>query len=752
MEKTRAQINKKAADKVASVNYLNLIKSNLGTVLLISLVVFSLTLLYAITTTDIYRSTVVLKISEPQGSSILKNPFQDALGGSSTDRYIANEIEVMKNRSIREMVATEIIDSFKQIGKTDNFSLVLNKSKNLFEEEKPSVRSYKSLASVLTENVKIEQKDGLDFIQLSVESPSPAEAALIANTYAEVYRKYNLADSRKQLTKIREYLEQQKEEKQNELILAEENLKTYQLQGGGVQLNQQALTLIQTTTQFEAQKNQTKVEMSLAKEKLTQLKQELKKRNGSVTQFEAMVSTQPEIDILRKEIASLQIQKTKALSSNSGVNTSAFVKDYDSRIAKLQKKLNTLIQEQQERLLSSSPDDLRALNKEIFQAQLEYETAKAKYNQLGGIISNYDSKFNQLPAQTLELARLERKKQAFEKMYTILEEKYQEALINEQSTPGNVVILSDARPAGKPAKPNRPLLAILGLLLGFGIAFGYVFLKDYFDKTIKTPDDVEKEGVNVLAWIPKFERKIDKSKKNAEIFVGGSQETAAGESYRSLRTRIQFSKITEGGKSILVTSTAPQEGKTTVSSNLAASFAQANKKTILLDCDLRIPRVNEVFGGQKSPGFTNYLFKQASFEDIVRKTDFENLFYIAAGTIPTNPSEILGSEQMKDFIEKLKREFDVVVIDSPPIMTITDAEILSHIVDMTILVLFAEKTEVEWLEEATTQLTGHGQKSFIGCVLNNFDFNSGYRSYNKYNHSKYYTRVNESKKKEWVKS
>ena len=495
------------------------------------------------------------------------------------------------------------------------------------------------------------------------------------------------------------------------------------------------------------------LEPSLQEENRPKKFSQLLKRDGSLNTWNEIQSARPEIELLRKEIAGVEIQKTKALSSgNSGVNGSAIINQYDSRIANLNNKLNTLVSENQERLLTSSPQELKQLTQEVFQAQVQYEGAKSQYSQLSGVIASYDSKFNQLPQQTLELARLQRKKMAYEKMFITLEEKYQEALINEQSTPGNVLILSDARTPGAPAKPNRPLLAIMGLFLGFGAAFGYIFLKDYFDKTVKTPDDIERENTNVLAWIPKFERKIDKSKKNAEIFVGGSQETAAGESYRSLRTRIQFSKITDGAKSILITSSAPQEGKTTVSSNLAASFAQSNKKTILLDCDLRIPRVNEVFGGQKSPGFTNYLFKQASFEDIVRKTDFENLFYIAAGTIPTNPSEILGSAQMKDFIEKLKNEFDIVVIDSPPVMTITDAEILSHIVDMTILVVFAERTEVDWLVESANQLTSHGQKSFIGTVLNNFDYNSGYRSYNKYNHSKYYTRVDKSKKKEWVES
>ena len=752
MEKTR-NVGSTKTDNKASISYLNLIKANLGLVLIISLIFFTVTLIYALTSSDVYRTSTILKVSEPQGKNILEaNPFE-ALGTSSTDRYIANEIEVMKNRTIRELVAQVVIDTFKQIGQTDNFDVILNQKSSLFGEDSPSVRSDKSLASVLSDNVEIKQKDGLDFIEIIVESGSPTEASLIANSYAQVYKDFNLADSRKQLTKVKEFLASQRDDKLNELIVAEDNLKVYQIQGGGVELNQQALNLIQTTSRFEAEKNQVQIEMSMTRETLSQLEQELTRRDASVSNWLDTQSKQPEIELLRKEIAQEQIQKTKALASASNsVNSSALIEKYDTKIANLNNKLDELINEYRSKVLASSPDELKELTQEIFQGQLKYETLKAQYNQLNQVVASYDRQFNQLPTQTLELARLERDRQSLEKLYTVLEAKYQEALINEQSTPGNVLIMSDARPPGAPAKPNRPLLAIMGLVLGFGAAFSFIFLRDYFDKTVKTPEDIEKESANVLAWIPKFEHKVDKSKKYSEIFVGGNAEAAAGESYRTLRTRIQFSKIAEGGKSILITSSAPQEGKTTVASNLAASFAQANKKTILLDCDLRIPRVNEVFGGLKSPGFTNYLFKQVPFEDIIRKTDFENLNYIAAGTIPTNPSEILGSDQMKDFIEKLKGEFDVVIIDSPPVMTITDAEVLSHIVDMSILVVFAEKTEVDWLIEATNQLTSHGQKSFIGTVLNNFDYNSGYRSYNKYNHSKYYSRVDETKQKEWVQS
>ncbi|MBK8944294.1 MAG: polysaccharide biosynthesis tyrosine autokinase [Ignavibacteriae bacterium] len=752
MEKVK-NFNSNSKNKSASVNYLNMLKSNLVLILTISLVIFSIILIYAISAPDIYTSTTVLKISEPQNKNILSDPLQAALGSSSTDRYIANEIEVMKNRSIREEVARVVIDSFKQIGNSEVFDLAVNKSSGIFENTKTQVRSDRSLAALLSENVTIEQVPSLDFIQINVESGSPKETAIIANAYANVYRDFNLRDSRKQLTKVKEFLALQRDEKFEELAVAEDDLRVYQAQGGGVELGEQALNLIRTTSEFEADQSRLQIEMSMAKENLARLKDEYHARNKTLSGWVESKSVEPEIEGLRNEIAAVEIQKTKALSgSNSGTNNSSLIDSYDQKLSNLNSRLKKIHGEYQDKVLSSTPTELKEITQELFQAELKYEGLKARYSSLNSVVASYDKKFNELPSKTLDFARLERKRQSLEKLYTVLEAKYQEALINEQSTPGNVLIMSDARVPGGPAKPNRPLLAIMGLILGFGVAFTYVFLKSYFDKTVKTPEDIEKESTNVLAWIPKFERKIDKTQKNAEILVGGSTEAAAGESYRSLRTRIQFSKITEGAKSILITSSAPQEGKTTVATNLAASFAQSNKKTIILDCDLRIPRVNEVFGGLKSPGFTNYLFKQASYDDILRKTDFENLFYIAAGTIPTNPSEILGSDQMKEFIEFLKSKFDIVVIDSPPVMTITDAEILSHIVDMSILVVFAEKTEVDWLIEATNQLTSHGQKSFIGTVLNNFDYNSGYRSYNKYNHSKYYSRVDETKQKEWVNS
>ena len=358
----------------ATVSYFNLLKTNLGLVLTISLVVFSISLIYAITASDIYVTKTVLKVSEPQGKSVLGNsPIELAMGSSSSDRYIANEIEVMLNRTIREEVGRVVLDSVKKMNNTDNFELVYYVDNNIFSDDDRSLRSNKGVASQLLRNVEIKQKGGLDFIEITVESQSPNEAALVANCYAQVYKEFNLADSRKLITQMKEFLADQRDAKFNELVVAEDNLKVYQIQGGGVELGQQALNLIQTTSQFEAEKNRVQIEMSMARESLTQLQQELRRRDISVSDYMASQSAQPEITMLREEIAKEQIQKTKALAAAGGnINTSDLIAKYDSKIANLNQKLNELLENSRAKILASSPEDLKQLNGEIFQAELKY--------------------------------------------------------------------------------------------------------------------------------------------------------------------------------------------------------------------------------------------------------------------------------------------------------------------------------------------------------------------------------------------
>ena len=243
------------------LDYINIIRSHLLMVIIISVVVFGISIAYALTSKDIYRSSSTLRISPPEGN-ILEMPLISEGLGSKADRFIANEIETMKNITIRKQVAQVILDSFQVLSQKDKFSLIINS--NYFNSKREVPKSEKAIAAMLSNIVKIEQKKGLDFIEISAESPSPFESSLIVNVYDNVYKKFNLLNSRKQVTRIRKFLESQKEEKRQELVIAENKYKLYQLKGGAIQLDEQAKNLIETISNLESKISSSSIELAIS--------------------------------------------------------------------------------------------------------------------------------------------------------------------------------------------------------------------------------------------------------------------------------------------------------------------------------------------------------------------------------------------------------------------------------------------------------------------------------------------------------
>lgn len=204
------------------------------------------------------------------------------------------------------------------------------------------------------------------------------------------------------------------------------------------------------------------------------------------------------------------------------------------------------------------------------------------------------------------------------------------------------------------------------------------------------------------------------------------------EAYRTLRTNIQFSAVDEEIKTILVTSSGPSEGKTTVASNLAISMAENGQRTLMIDCDQRKPRVHRVFELSNKAGISDILAGRVKFEDAVWTTDINNLQVLTAGTRPPNPSELLASAKMKAFVKALKDRYDSVIIDMPPVIAVTDAQIVSKYVDGCILVAAANQAEKEAVAKSADLLRKVNAK-VLGVVLNKMETkNSKY--YGKYYH------------------
>ncbi|HMU44116.1 MAG TPA: polysaccharide biosynthesis tyrosine autokinase [Ignavibacteriaceae bacterium] len=719
-------------------DYLNLIRNNIVPISLIVLTSLIVSIIYAIGAKDIYTSVASLKISKPQGS-ILESPILPEFSDYGSDRFIANEIEILKSYTTRQKVAEALMDSFAVFNSAEKFYLLLRHEFDS-KEDQHLLQSTDDIISLLANVVTIEQKRGLDIVDITVESPSAFEAALIANSYSSIYKSLNLEINRNQLTLVKEFLQQQKNEKQLELNQAEELLQSFQEKGGIIALDEQASVLINQISQFEAQKNAAEIDIQSTDKVLKNLKEALVKQDPKMAEYLESLSTESLFKAMQDQLAKYQLNRDMALTDkNINSENSPVIKEYDRKIKELQEKINEKLKVIKAGIFASSPDEVKQISQKILEAEVKTQSLKASMNVLDTILKNYDTKFNQLPKTSIEFARLQRNRESLEKLYVLVEERYQEALINEQSQPGNVLMIDSARKNEHPSKPNRLLIVLVGLVLGVGIAFAYIFVRNYFDNTVKTPDDMQNRNINVLSWIPQIEGVGLNGSKELEFIVAKKPDSIPSEAFRAMRTRIQFSKIEKDSlKTILITSSAPREGKTTIAVNLAGSYAQSNKKTLLLDCDLRKPRVHSIFAAQRYPGLIDYLFEQVKLEDIIRPTGMSNLSFISAGTIPPNPAEMLDSQQMKDFLQLMKNQFDIIIVDSPPIIAVTDSEILSTITDGSILVVSADATELDLLEKSV-QLIKNSGSSFLGTVLNNFSYKSGYGSYYKYYY--YYSRT-----------
>ncbi|MCB0748606.1 MAG: polysaccharide biosynthesis tyrosine autokinase, partial [Ignavibacteriae bacterium] len=483
-----------------------------------------------------------------------------------------------------------------------------------------------------------------------------------------------------------------------------------------------------TMTTLESKINATAIDKTIASETLIQLKNELKKNDASLSKYLESKATEPYLINLQKQIAEIEAQRDFALLNGTGSGkTKQNLKEFDDKLNTLKNKLKSSTDDYQTTLLTSSPQDIKEISRQIFEQEVKYNSLAASHKELLNYLKQYEERFDELPEASIDLARMERERISSEKIYLLLEEKYQEALINEQSTEGNVLVLNYAEIPTAPSSPNRMRIILIGLVLGAVLGIGFAIVSDQMDKSVKSPEDIENKDMELLGWIPEIQDFGEPPLK--ELIVLKKNDNVSTDAFKSLRTMLRYSRIDKESKMILITSSAPSEGKTLVSANLAGSYALAKNKTVLIDCDLRKPRVHNLFNQERVPGFTDYLVAKASYEEITRSAPIEDLFFIPAGTIPPNPTEILDSKGMKSFLARLAKDFDTVILDSPPLTTLADSLILSNLVDETILVARAYSTELDLLTKSVAMLKKLERPTFGGVLLNGFNLTRNYGSY-----------------------
>lgn len=297
----------------------------------------------------------------------------------------------------------------------------------------------------------------------------------------------------------------------------------------------------------------------------------------------------------------------------------------------------------------------------------------------------------------------------------------------------NVNVVDKAETASAPFNMNIVKDMLIYIFIGLLIGYGYIIFKFYFDTAIKSVDQVEnKLNLPMLGNIPFVKNK--KGKKLDELIVHENSKSIVSEGIKTLRTNLQFSSVDKKVKSILVTSSIPGEGKSFTSANLATAFAQSGQKVLLVDCDMRKGRQHYVFGVKNDSGLSNLLISddEKNYKNFFKQTKVENLFVLTMGTVPPNPSELLGSEKNKKIVNLFSQYFDIIIYDSVPINGLPDSLIMSQLVDKVVIVTELKYTPLELLENTKKSLE-KVNADIAGVVVNKIQLSqkSSY-TYNQY--------------------
>lgn len=305
---------------------------------------------------------------------------------------------------------------------------------------------------------------------------------------------------------------------------------------------------------------------------------------------------------------------------------------------------------------------------------------------------------------------------------------YENVRIAEASSLNNIIV---DEPARRPTNPIRPRIlqnTILAIVVGGMFAAGIVFLLEYLDNTVKNPPEIEQlTGLSTIGTIGQ----MDAATLRQGLVVAHRPRAPIAEAYRQLRTNLMFCLAAGDRHSILVTSPRAAEGKTTTAANLAVALAQAANTVIIVDSDLRRPTIHRLFNVNNSEGLTNLLMENADRAPLLQETEVPGLRALTSGSLPPNPAELLGTQRMRQIAAWLADRADFVVYDSPPLLAVTDAAVLSQLADTILLVIRAGETTVPELAAALQQLL-NVEAHIAGVVINRITPRNGYYYYNYY--------------------
>ena len=574
---------------------------------------------------------------------------------------------------------------------------------------------------ILLANTKVIPLRNSNIIQITVEGGDAEEVALITNNIAEAFKEYSVEIARAKVTEVRRFIEAQLPEVQERLKEAEESLQKFKEREQLISIDASGSALQEELVKLQSEYGSKVSQISITETLIARLKQELKKENERLAE-EIVKIDNPSLSSLRAQLL--------VLGNEYSSYVIAGLAPEHPKLIELNKKIEEIKRRLKQKATSRAEEEVLSMNPLFYIEELSGKIFNEKFNliklqsaksAMEKRIKEYQERVRRFPTKEYKLARLERTYEFNKSVYQSLIDRYEEAKITEVGEIGNVVIIERAIPPQIPIYPNPVRNLILALVFGIGIGIGGVIVQEHLDTSIKELEEIEKLKIPMAGTIP----------VHSEDIIEDPISPSA-EAYKKLQINLKFSKPGRL-KTLLVSSCAAEEGKSTLVSNLGVTYARTLQKTVIVEGDLRKPSLHKLFKISSKVGLSSFLIGDAKKEDVIFPTKIENLWIIPAGHIPPNPGELIDSESMKTLISELMNNFEMVIIDSPPLITCADGFLLGNMAEGVILALELRKIPRELLLQTISSFKSTGAV-FLGVVVNKVKDGMyyGYHYYYKY--------------------
>lgn len=652
--------------------------------------------LYTLRQPKVYAAAASLVIDNTTPQVLGENVREVVDVGSGSYWYTKDFYETQYRIIKSRMVAQRVVDDLHLDQDRDFLGI-----SKLPAQEQQTALERADAAALLQARINVEPVKDSRIVNIRIEDTTPERAALLANAVARAYQQANIERRVEGTQDATAWLEDQLVDLKKKLSSSELALFNFKKDND----------LIHTS--FENRQTITSQKLIAVNDTLTRIRTRKAELDARVKTIEEARSTKTleslmELGVVASSpfIGNLKMEYLKLVQEHAEAR---------ERYLPEHPKMRVL----EERLATARANVEKEVNAILDANLLDYKEVVTTERNLENILEEVKRESFEHNRREMDYRRLAREEENNERLYDMVLKRMKELDLSALLRTNNIRILDEAKVVKLPVKPKVRNNLLLGSLLGLLGGIGLAFLLEFQDRSVKSHTDLESLGVNFLGVLPSIPGN-DPAPKRRDLYIASQPRSAVAECCRSIRTNLLFISPDNPIRTLVVTSGGPQEGKTTTLINMGITFAQSGNRVLLVDTDMRRPRLHKSLGVPNEAGMSSLIVGQGTLDAAVKATDVPGLFVLPSGPIPPNPAELIHTQKFKQLVEEMKAKFDRVIFDSPPIGAVADPLLLANQMDGTLLVTKMLKTDKELAARAVRSLQDASAR-ILGAVLNDVD-------------------------------